>query len=513
MPENALQTDIKAKNQDWLAAVFYPLSVVLMEAFWVSPWLNWIGTWPLWNESRPILSLLSVVVLLAASLLLTRYAARFKLRMALVQLIIIGAGVLAMLLVLAVEYRDGYAYLSPSWFSHFFSTIGNVFHSPSTLVAGLPVIIYLWWRGIMLGNSTSYFKDIYRSFIIGMVFLVLLLIIWQTGAKAGDLSSPTSGLGLNVIAFFFFGLLSIAICQLYMMRSTMPKEDAALTSVWRWMPIMLGVIGVMVLIGFGLASIFTPDLFNTLGKGFSTIGSFLGKALEIILTPVIYIIGGAVWLFQWLLKLLGTNQPLVSQNGTTDNVTGFAGATAVDTPLWLTTMLKWLAVAVIVGLVIFFLARAISRSRVRRAQEAMDEVNESLFSWKGLKDDLKELMGMMGNRFKRKPQEARGPAFDPDAVGRMDIREIFRHLQWEGRNSGITRDLHETAAEYTHRLERAVPDSVESIKNVKDSIDGIRDMYEEVRYGEAALPEPKVDKANGLWQNVKAMIRKLRGEG
>jgi hypothetical protein len=37
-------------------------------------------------------------------------------------------------------------------------------------------------------------------------------------------------------------------------------------------------------------------------------------------------------------------------------------------------------------------------------------------------------------------------------------------------------------------------------------------MYEEVRYGESSLPEPKVDKANSLWQGIKIMIRKLRGE-
>jgi hypothetical protein len=55
-----------------------------------------------------------------------------------------------------------------------------------------------------------------------------------------------------------------------------------------------------------------------------------------------------------------------------------------------------------------------------------------------------------------------------------------------------------------------VPDSVESIENVKLSVESIRDMYEEVRYGEGALPEPKVDKANSLWQTIKTMIRKLR---
>jgi uncharacterized membrane protein len=293
----------------------------------------------------------------------------------------------------------------------------------------------------------------------------------------------------------------------------MPKEDAALTSVWRWMPIMLGVIGVVVLIGFGIASIFTPGMFETIGQGFSIVGHWLGKALEIILTPLIYLIGGLVWVFQWLLKLLGTNNEPLSQNGTAGGILGAEDNITGGLPPWIEDTLKWIVIVVIIGLVLFVLAKSISRYRARKAREDIDEVNESLFSWKGLKDDLKEFMNMMGNRFKRKPQEDAAPKFDADAEGRMDIREIFRHLQWEGRNSGVTRRLHETAAEYAYRLERAVPDSVESIDNVRESVESIKGMYEEVRYGENSLPEPALDTANSVWQGIKKMIRKLRGEG
>jgi hypothetical protein len=41
----------KKAGFDWLATVIYPLAVVLMEVFWVYPWLVWLGTWPMFAES------------------------------------------------------------------------------------------------------------------------------------------------------------------------------------------------------------------------------------------------------------------------------------------------------------------------------------------------------------------------------------------------------------------------------------------------------------------------------
>ncbi len=253
----------RLRSLDWLAVVFYPLAVILMEAFWVSPWLGWLGVWPVFAEPRPALNLASVIIVLVVSLLVTRLLFKQKLPMRSIQIIIIGCGLVTMLLVLGVEYADGYSFLSGGWFVHIGQVLGTTFTHASTIVIALPAMIYLWWRGIILGQSTSYFKDIYRSFLLGMVALIALIILWQISSASGTFPKPGPGIGLNVIAFFFFGLMAIAICHLYVMRSTMPREEAALTSIRRWLPIMLGVIGGMVLIGFGVASIFSAEFFDS----------------------------------------------------------------------------------------------------------------------------------------------------------------------------------------------------------------------------------------------------------
>ena len=493
------------KNFDWLAVVFYPLAVILMEAFWVSPWLGWLGVWPIFAEPRPVLSLASVIIVLAVSLLVTRVSLKQKLPMWAIQCIIIGGGLVTMLLVLGVEYADGYGFLSGGWFAHIGQVLGATFNHASTIVVALPAMLYLWWRGIILGQSTSYFKDIYRSFLLGMVALIVLIILWQISSASGTFQKPGPGIGLNVIAFFFFGLMAIAICHLYLMRSTMPREEAALTSVWRWLPIMLGVIGGMVLVGFGIACIFSAEFFESVGHGAGVVFDFLGKIFNYILIPFNYLFEGIFWLLRFLLNLIRGNQP--AQPGGTGNMTlpEFPEVTPKEWSPVVTETIKWLVIAIIVAVVIFILAKAVSRFRARRAREEIEEIHESLLSWSGLRDDLRLFLNMMGQRFKRKPAAPPGYHFDENATGRLDIREIFRHLQWEAGRSGISRRRHETASEYTSRLQRMVPDSSEPLNRLTD-------LYADVRYGEISVPEEQVDNANSLWQTLRELLRKLRGD-
>ncbi len=489
------------KNFDWLAVVFYPLAVVLMEAFWFTPWLTWIGIWPFFQQVRPVLSLASVVIILMASLVITRIFTPRQWSLWKIQLVIIGSGLITMLLVLAVEYSDGYTFLSAGWFSHIVEMLGSTFSHANTVAVAVPAMIYLWWRGIGLGQSTSYFKDIYRSFLLGMAALVVLIIFWQISASSGSIPGPGADIGINVIAFFFFGLLAIAISHLYNMRRAMPKEEAGLTSVWRWLPVMLGVIGLMILIGFGVASLFSPGFIDAIGRGVQAVYDFLSKIFEYIMWPIIWIGQGLVYVFKWFLGLFAQN--LQDQTQTSGNMTqpfpDQGGAKELSPTAIL--VIKWVVLAIIIALVIFLLAKAISRYRTRHASEDLDEVRESLFSWKGLRDDLKEFFNSLGRR--RKPVKEPAYHFGEES-GRLNIREIYRHMQWEAGRSGIARRRHETAEEYARRIKNIVPDSARPLGNLTQ-------LYENVRYGEEMASVDKETKANSLWQNLKEMIIKLRG--
>ncbi len=493
----------KLKNFDWLAVVFYPLAVILMESFWVYPWLIWVGLWPTFNESRPVLSLASVIIILLVSLVMTRIILNQPWPMRYKQGAIIGGGIVLILLVLGIDYNSGYGFLSIEWFSYVGQTLGTTFKSPQTIVVALPVMLYLWWRGINLGNTTSYFRSIYRSFLLGLVCLIFLIIIWQLSSGEESFAGPGSEVGFYVMAFFFFGLMAVAICQLYIMRRSMSREEAAGTSVWRWLPIMLGVIGGMVVVGFVVASVFSADFFADIAHGFGIIRDFIGKIVSYILIPLIYIFEAIVWVIRWLINLVRSDTPFEPQEPGGSPFGNMEEVGNLEVPPIVTDIARWLVILVIVAVVLFILARAVARLRTERRLNEIEEIHESLWSLNTLRDDLKELFASLGKRF-----QGTGPAsskYSFDDKGRLNVRDIYKHLQWEAARSGKPRRHHETAKEYAKRLESWVPDGT-------DPLEGITDLYTEVRYGEIEVPEKKVDNANTFWGTLRGLLRRARGE-
>jgi hypothetical protein len=491
------------KKVDWLAVVIYPLAVVLMEAFWIFPWLVWLGVWHIFAESRTALSLVSVIIVLAVSLLVTRVTIRQKWSLRLIRFVVVSCGLVTMFLVLRFEYGSGYAFFDGQWFIHIGRMLGATFENPYTIVLALPVLLYLWWRGMQLGRTASYFSNVYRSFVIGMVALIVLIILWQISAGSGNFEGPISTIGLYIIAFFFFGLIALTICHLYLMRQRMPSGEA-LTSVWRWMPIMLGVSGGIVIIGFAAAGLFSPEFFTTVGHGIRVVFGVLGEAFQYILIPFNYLFEGIWYLLQVIVNWLRPEE--AAELGMSGNMTMMDMPEYVpkEIPPIVTTVLKWLVVALIVAAVIYILVKAINRFRERHQREEIEEIHESLWSLSGLRDDLRLFLNMMGQKFKRKPRPVESHYADDDISGRLNIREIYRHLLWEAARSGVVRRSHETACEYEGRLGQYLPDG-------REQLNQITDLYVNVRYGEIRPQEEQVDSANGLWKALRSLLRELRG--
>jgi hypothetical protein len=492
----------KRGKTDWLAGFLYPAAVLLMEAFWVFPWLSWLGGWPMYAVQRPPLSLAAVIVVLAASLAVTRFLnRRDNWSLTAIRLAVVGSGAVVFLAVLRVSYPPP---AGTGWFTHVGNLLGNTLRTPSTFVLAIPALIFLWWRGIVMARRTASFRDVYRSFIPGMAALIVLIIVWQVSSSNDRFVKLGSDVGLYVIAFFFFGLLAIAIGHLYNIRRTMPKDGSAVTSVRRWLPIMLGVVGGMVLISFGVAAIFTPGFFGWVGRAATAVGSGLGKVIDIILIPLGWIFDAIFWLVRWFVSLLRKLSPDAPPQNTDNGTPPFQNVIPKELPPELLLFLKWALFIIVAGLIIYFLARAVRRARSGARQEDIEEINESLFSWKGLRDDLKGLFNNWRHRFavRHGPRRARP---GDDLSGTLDVREIYRRLLWESGQSGLPRRPGETVEEYAARMGRLVPDSAAPL-------DGLNPSYSEVRYGEHRLDDDRVRSANRLWATVRGVLRGLRGK-
>jgi hypothetical protein len=482
---------------------FYPLSVILMESFWVFPWLLWMGTWQMFSGERPAISLGSVIIVLVISLVVTRIVTRQNWSLWLIRSVVIGCGVITIFVVLRIEYPSGGGAWDGGWFVFFGESLANTYSSPHPLIIALPVLVYLWWRGIILGRTTSYFKDIYTSFIVGMVFLIALIIIWQI-ASGDSTGGPGAEIGLFVIAFFFFGLISIAICHLSQMHQSMPREEAALTSVWRWLPMMLGVVGGLIAVGFVVATVFSKDFFQIIENGAKYTGEGLSKIIEFLATPLDWLFNAIMAVIQWIINLLRTDAEVPTENASGGPPFGEVTGGNFTIPPGVETAIKWVIAAIIVGVVVFILAKTISRYLGRKDKDDIEEIHESLWNIKDIRDDFRLFFKSLGQRFRRKPKPAMaGYPFGDNPEGRLDIRDIYRNLLWEGKRSGVPRRRQETVSEYAERLRKHVPEGTEPVNQITD-------LYSGVRYGEIQAPEERVDNANTLWQRVRNLLRGLR---
>ena len=113
----------RIKNTDWLGTVFYPVFVVLMETFWVYPWLVWIGTYSSVFPAAPRVKPGGSLCRHGGGGPVVRYFLRPQWPLRLAQVFVVGSGLLVILFTLGVEYRSGYTFLSAGWFRY----IGSVF--------------------------------------------------------------------------------------------------------------------------------------------------------------------------------------------------------------------------------------------------------------------------------------------------------------------------------------------------------------------------------------------------
>ncbi len=476
-----------------------------MEVFWVYPWLAWTKEWPTLNWQRPPLSLASLILLTGISFSVTRF---FRTRRRALWWIQLGILLLTIFGVVRLEYGAGFNLLSGQWFVYTARIFLDSFSHLHPIVLAVVVSVYLCWRGIRLGHSTFHFSDVCPSFLVGLFALVLLIIVWTASLGVGSLESLVSTVGLYVLGFFFFGLMALALGNLQAIRRRMLREEEMTPlSSRRWVAILFGVVGGIVLLGTGITSIFSPGFVALLIRLLGVALNLLFGAVRYLFIPLGYLAEGLVWVIRFILSLIRGRQPpepferpeLFEQPELPEKIANQA--------LWgnVVLVLKWVFFALVVVAVVFFLARAISRSRFLRSEAEVEEISESLWSWKAFKADLRLfLKGIWRRRRKRmKPVPASlVPSWylGEDVPDMLDIRQIFRHLLWESSTFGIRRQCYETPYEFTRRLEKALPGSSEQLGELTN-------LYVNVRYGELEVEGEKVKYANRLWRALRRLLR------
>ena len=494
---------------NWISVVFTPVAIVLMEVFLFYPWLVWVGKLEFFPVDRPPLSLASVIFLLGASYMVTRYLLSRSWPESWVRTGILLFGLALVYSAIRSEYHAGFSLTDPQWFVHTGRTILNMFTEPDLLMIALPASAYLWWRGINRGRKPLLMSDIYRTFLIGIGAFVFLIIVWRMSLGSDSLEDMASTIAPQVAAFFFFALSALALTNLHSIQQRMAPEETIRSFNRRWLPTLFGVVGGIVLIGIAVAGIFSPEFMAFLGRLLNSVFDIARQILNYILIPFGYIAAALVYIGMWLINLIRGGQTLEFE---APEFFGGAGEqpevpTGEPLPEIVGLVLKWVLFAIVAIVVTYYLARAISRFRASRARGDVEEVNESLWSWEGFKADLLLFFSTLWQRLRRKRKATEGAtaipywygAEDEASGGRLSIREIYRRLLWRGYRSGTAHRDWETPYEYSRRLGPLIPDG-------SGQLTELTNLYVSTRYGDIEAPDPQIDRANSLWATLRQLL-------
>lgn len=490
---------------NWVGDILIPLSVILMETLWLYPWLVFIGEWKILPVLRPPLSIVSIFLILCISLVTTNFFLSRKWSMLWIPAGIILSGILTIFITVRIEYSSGYALFGSEWFVVYTRFILDSFSSPHPIVFAIPAALYLWWRGINLGRTTISFINIYHAFLVELAALVILILAWGISAGAYSIQTITSSIGLHVAGFFFFGLIAMALANLHSIQERMKIKDKSIqTFSRRWLMVITGVIGGLVLIGIGIASIISPKIITFITRVLDSAWDLITKVISYLIIPIAYIVEWLVYIGRLFLNWISGGKTLELMETpeflNPENVTEGTGNLSPQVIL----VLKWIIFALLLIAVIFVLYKTISRFRSSRTKEEIDEEQESLWNWGEFKSDLRIFLNMLLGRFKRKrkPLPENVPVYHreaDDGLMRLSIREIYRHLLQKTTQYGIPREKDETPYEYARRLTAVIPDG-------KEPLTELTGLYVDARYGEKEPGEKKIDNANSLWRRLRIML-------
>ena len=482
-----------------------PLFAVLLEMLWAYAWLVWLSTWKDPGWERPPLALGSAIFLIVAAEAISRFTLSRQWPLRRVRAVVLLTLVVLLLAVVRFSLGGGYNLWDLDWGKYALEHL-------SLLIGATVFSTYLIWRGISTGREDILFSDLYRKFLVGLVGLVALLVFWGIGTRGTEFQRALSSVGLYVVAYFALGLLGLGLVNLQSIRESMLRHEGASGLFGRrWLILLLGMVLVIVLVGFGVASIFSfhlaGQLLHYLGVGahWLFIGFMYGIAL-----PLGVIAAGMVYVFRFFAHLFGPGQkpaPSFSPPDLSDLQVENEGEPVWGMPPEAMLAIKWSLVALLVIAVLFLLGRTLAHRWRGEQEEDIEEVSESLWSWETFTGDLLSfLAGLFGWLRRRKPTPL-VPASPPIAVVEGDeeirlftVREIYQGLLWEGRKAGFPRRQPETPYEYQGKIESRVPIGAPDLREITEA-------YVAERYGSMETPNERLRLLNRLWLRLRSLLR------
>ena len=400
---------------------------------------------------RTPLGWLAVLGIVVSSYLVARLLLIIGMPAAIAYAVQMVAGVLTLYLTLGTQLISGAQGFDMGW-------IGNLASAPDgeqfplrAAVGGF-IGIALWWRGGRLASTEDIVDSLELSFKLGALVLALAAVV--------DVFH-SADLKIFPVMFLFFasGLAGLGIAHI------LPSSHSVMES-RAWPRIIGGVVGVVLLSGL-LFSLLQRSMLSLISEPVMMV--LRGLAL-VVFFVIVFPIGSVII---WLLGLLkaifgrfaageeGADQDIVGQGqGFGETLRQIREGTGEEgTALWL-QVLEWTLVALLVLIVLYFLALAFKR-RLRWRRDHAEGARDSVVEDADPASDLANLLlNLIPRRLLRKAGQPRRFVLPEDDSDVVEVFRMYFGLLVLAEKRGYPRPPTETPVEYQRTLETLFPENL-----------------------------------------------------
>jgi hypothetical protein len=363
-----------------------------------------------------------------------------------------------------------------------FSTMSSTSESalPPDLLA-LLVVLVAWWRGIVASRKELDIQQVWFRFRLGVVLLLGFFLISIVGRRQ-DLTGV-------VFAFFFFGLLSIALSRILELggihQSTLGSRQ--------WVGLLAGAVLGNLALALLASLLFSRQVIATVLGWLRPLFRLVQVVLWLLVSIMAYLL---VPLLMHLLSFIRQidpgglaflTSPLFSPLATPEEI-----AEQGELANWVPVCRTVTTLLIIVG-GLFLVTLAVRRLARQREKDSQDE-RESLWSDQDLLGDLRHALQRGLDRLR-----SLGQGGDRKRRSAESIRKMYASVVDLADEAGYPRGPAETPYEHRYILYQAFPGG-------EAAVDAITEAYVRVHYGEVPDTEEEMDQLRRYWREMQGLV-------
>lgn len=482
---------MRSLHLNWRREALY-VTLVAAEMCWFTPWSLVIRQRA--EALAPYGMALSLGLLVLAVIYSCRILGRLQIDLLYQRVLLIVAVVVSIPLVIHVVLYPSYGWFDLSWLGKAKGSLLS-FQTLPPEAGAFALALFLWWRGISIGQRTLNFQGVTFSFRLGVLLVAF---------SAPLLPIPAAyHFATFIVLFFFFSLLAVALARVE--EVNLAKGGVGAPFNFSWLGIVLGSIAAVLVVAGLISRVYSIEGFSQALRWLQPVLVPLLRAVELVLLLLLWLLSPILmWLFRMLQQVVDV---------LADNIEGlepleslapedFTRPVPIESPLWIGA-LRYICLSVVIAGILAILALMLRQRRER--QRRGDEIRESLWSsavftdgvlnslrhgW-GRLQDLAALMGQFGPGMR--------------LYAAVSIRKIYANMARLAERQGFPRQPAQTPYEYLPVLGLAFPDcQAEAV--------AITEAYVKVHYGEVPESIGDLQCIREYWQRIQSSYKNVKRE-